>query len=231
MVLTPQIAMEIYSCKMEIEALMKDHSCRAPLQGQSSYIANRFNVSAKTIRDIWSRRTWTFATSSLWRTDISGQAEHAAYSTVRRNDVFGFFPGNSLRAHQILDGCILRQQLSRLHETNYFSNSVDSPAETVQSKNIIQSIIRVQPNSQSHTAVNRNPLGGFTQHPPGCAPVVSLWNEAVFTPPFGRCPSPPPPCGGHAACIDGADDPFAAEQLVDSFFEDWPAWTDANMQP
>ena len=84
-VLTPQIAMEIYACKMELEAVIKQHSCtmpRMPLQGQSSYVAERFNVSAKTIRDIWNRRTWTFATSSLWRGDMSDHVESSAFSKV-----------------------------------------------------------------------------------------------------------------------------------------------------
>ena len=36
------------------------------LRGASPPIAVRFGVSSRTIRDIWNRKTWAFATKHLW---------------------------------------------------------------------------------------------------------------------------------------------------------------------
>ena len=72
-VLSPQQAVEIYSRKLELLASQKFgphvHRSRWLLRGQSARVSERYNVSAKTIRDIWSRRTWTFATGRLWLTE------------------------------------------------------------------------------------------------------------------------------------------------------------------
>ena len=40
-----------------------------PLRGWSCKIGRLFHVSPKTIRDIWSRRTWHHDTFHLWSTD------------------------------------------------------------------------------------------------------------------------------------------------------------------
>ena len=59
--------------KLELLASEKYGPCvdrsRWLLRGQSVRVSERYNVSAKTIRDIWSRRTWTFATDSLWHAE------------------------------------------------------------------------------------------------------------------------------------------------------------------
>jgi hypothetical protein len=72
-VLSPLQAVEIYTRKLELLASQKsgpyaDRS-RWLLRGQSIRVSERYNVSAKTIRDIWSRRTWKLATDSLWRAE------------------------------------------------------------------------------------------------------------------------------------------------------------------
>lgn len=62
-VLSPQLAKEIYKSKLEA------HSSRRferGLKGQSVPVAKKYNVSAKTIRDIWNRRTWTAVTCEYW---------------------------------------------------------------------------------------------------------------------------------------------------------------------
>ncbi len=41
------------------------------LRGQSVSVSTRFDVSPKTIRDIWNRRTWLRATCHLWHLDNS----------------------------------------------------------------------------------------------------------------------------------------------------------------
>ncbi len=69
-VLTPKLAKEIYARKLEFLAPKDFYSCfnssSRTLKGRSVPVAKMYNVSAKTIRDIWNRRTWTFATSTLW---------------------------------------------------------------------------------------------------------------------------------------------------------------------
>jgi hypothetical protein len=87
-VLTPQLAMEIYSHKLLLQTPRDFGSCFETarlLKGQSTHFAKKYNVSAKTIRDIWNRRTWTFATCSLWRGEISMSASSDPYSQVNND--------------------------------------------------------------------------------------------------------------------------------------------------
>ena len=84
-ILTPQLALEIYSHKLLLQTPRDFGSCFEAarlLKGQSTHIGRKYNVSAKTIRDIWNRRTWTFATCSLWRGEVSKSAASASYSQV-----------------------------------------------------------------------------------------------------------------------------------------------------
>ncbi len=86
-VLTPDLAMEIYAHKVSLQTPTDSSPCSClstskVLKGQSTPIAKKYRVSAKTIRDIWNRRTWTFATSSLWRGEVMNSAESIPYSQV-----------------------------------------------------------------------------------------------------------------------------------------------------
>ncbi len=86
-ILTPHLAMEIYAHKLLLQTPRDFGSCldaAGLLKGQSTQIAKKYNVSAKTIRDIWNRRTWTFATCSLWRGELSKSAASAPYSQVSK---------------------------------------------------------------------------------------------------------------------------------------------------
>ncbi len=68
-ILTPQSAREIYTRKLDILAQrVSDSDCKhvASLKGRSVPIAHIYDVSAKTIRDIWNQKTWMFATRDLW---------------------------------------------------------------------------------------------------------------------------------------------------------------------
>ncbi len=67
-VLNPTRAAEIYMQKAALLAPDQYPSCLTgpKIKGQSVHIGQKYNVSAKTIRDIWNRRTWTFATCHLW---------------------------------------------------------------------------------------------------------------------------------------------------------------------
>jgi hypothetical protein len=66
-VLNQNLAVEVYRCKLE---LLENHlSAPGPhniLQGQSTRVSLMFDVSPKTIRDIWNHRTWQRATCHLW---------------------------------------------------------------------------------------------------------------------------------------------------------------------
>ena len=68
-ILTPDLAREIYARKLALLTPKDCYSCfdsSRLLKGRSVPIANIYNVSAKTIRDIWNRKTWTFATVDMW---------------------------------------------------------------------------------------------------------------------------------------------------------------------
>ncbi len=72
-VLTPDKALEIYAQKLGLLRPRYFASCNVSrlLRGQSAVVAVKYNVSAKTIRDIWNRKTWTFATYRLWKRDFT----------------------------------------------------------------------------------------------------------------------------------------------------------------
>ncbi len=95
-VLSPELAYEIYAYKLTLQTTTDFASCfeasGSKLKGKSSRLAKHYNVSAKTIRDIWNRRTWTFATCNLWRDEIAKSAEVAnsfcaPYSQVNKFQV------------------------------------------------------------------------------------------------------------------------------------------------
>lgn len=60
-VLTPERAAEIYAMKPGLDERGRK------VKGKSVPVGQMFNVSAKTIRDIWNQRSWTFATCHLWK--------------------------------------------------------------------------------------------------------------------------------------------------------------------
>ena len=69
-VLTANEVVAIYRCKVQLsfpdtfKSSLLDERYRT--KGRSSHVAKRFGVSAKTIRDIWNKRTWTNVTADLW---------------------------------------------------------------------------------------------------------------------------------------------------------------------
>ncbi len=69
-ILNGSLAAEIYAEKLALVAPTSFESClkdsRVKMKGKSVTVSAKYGVSAKTIRDIWNRRTWTNATSALW---------------------------------------------------------------------------------------------------------------------------------------------------------------------
>ena len=57
--LTEQQAINIYHIKLRH---LEDQKCKLSLRGMSGPVSKTYGVSARTIRDIWNRKTWTFAT-------------------------------------------------------------------------------------------------------------------------------------------------------------------------
>jgi hypothetical protein len=67
-VLNPALAAEIYTQKAIVISQCNVVTCRRTLKinRQSIQLGKLYNVSPKTIRDIWNCKTWTFATHHLW---------------------------------------------------------------------------------------------------------------------------------------------------------------------
>uniref|UniRef100_A0A7S0LTU1 Uncharacterized protein n=1 Tax=Cryptomonas curvata TaxID=233186 RepID=A0A7S0LTU1_9CRYP len=87
-VLTPKLAREIYAEKLRILTPKDLQHCVKPLnllRGQSVSVANRYNVSAKTIRDIWNRKTWIFDTSCLWHYEDVDRTDNVSCSRLANN--------------------------------------------------------------------------------------------------------------------------------------------------
>ncbi|EKX34973.1 hypothetical protein GUITHDRAFT_118814 [Guillardia theta CCMP2712] len=59
-ILTSDLAYKIYREK-DLDSLDD-----ASLSRKSADVASKYGTSAKTVRDIWSKRTWTGATEALW---------------------------------------------------------------------------------------------------------------------------------------------------------------------
>jgi hypothetical protein len=73
-ILSEENARQIYECK---QALAGSNA-----RGVSSQVALFYNVSPKTVRDIWNRITWKFATCHLWSDKDFSVTEHSIVSDV-----------------------------------------------------------------------------------------------------------------------------------------------------
>ena len=79
MVLSENQAYEIYQWKQSL--LQKS------ISGTSVMIASRYNVSPKTVRDIWNRRTWCNATRSLWSaSEVCFYKKYTDYSRLEEKN-------------------------------------------------------------------------------------------------------------------------------------------------
>ena len=66
--LTEQQVIEIYSHKIYLLSQLGSNSKSKiqSIRGKSGPLSRLFGVSSRTIRDIWNRHTWQYATHSLW---------------------------------------------------------------------------------------------------------------------------------------------------------------------
>ena len=64
--LTEQQAIDIYHIKLRH---LEDQKCKLSIRGMSGPVSKIYGVSARTIRDIWNRKTWAFATDHDSTTD------------------------------------------------------------------------------------------------------------------------------------------------------------------
>ena len=69
--LTEEQAIEIYQWKLDTvsEYIRLGEVDLSVLKGKSLILSKVYEVSPKTIRDIWNRNTWIKATSSLWASE------------------------------------------------------------------------------------------------------------------------------------------------------------------
>lgn len=72
-VLTEELAIEIYKCKLELISPSSSASCFLTAddrkRGKSVPVSAKFGISPKTVRDIWTHRTWAYATFPFWSSD------------------------------------------------------------------------------------------------------------------------------------------------------------------
>ena len=74
--LTEQDAVKIYQFQVTWKAeLSRGVPCRS-LRGQSGPISRLFGVSSRTVRDIWNRQTWAYATKNLWTQEPEIKADN-----------------------------------------------------------------------------------------------------------------------------------------------------------
>jgi hypothetical protein len=66
MQLTTEKALQIYEFKLSCRLHPLSDSRIQSLRGQSGPVAKLFGVTSRTIRDIWNRQSWSFATRPLW---------------------------------------------------------------------------------------------------------------------------------------------------------------------
>jgi hypothetical protein len=64
-ILSEELAVEIYKCKLNL-ARAGENSFGEIVKGSSAVIAKCYDVSPKTVRDIWNCITWKYATCHLW---------------------------------------------------------------------------------------------------------------------------------------------------------------------
>jgi hypothetical protein len=68
--LNKDAAADIYEYKLALITPTSFKSCvekyEKKIKGQSAKLAKTYGVSAKTIRDIWNKKSWTNATCHLW---------------------------------------------------------------------------------------------------------------------------------------------------------------------
>ena len=66
MVLTVHEAVEIYTFKVAARGQLEVTGEPKSLKGASVALAKKYGVTPRTIRDIWNRHSWSYATQHLW---------------------------------------------------------------------------------------------------------------------------------------------------------------------
>jgi hypothetical protein len=222
-VLSPEKATDIYAYKIGL--LSKRYSSTAAdsshlLKGQSVPVGKKFNVSAKTVRDIWNRRTWTFATSNLWHeedltsgivsvSDMKGEFEN--YDHCQRNlepllssdapsqkdhlDEIGqtvFIPFKE-RCDDISSNPLLLSRRSATHRVRHWSSEKpDRPSSTT-----------------LHVSGLNNDFGPIAANEPDEDSFMSILHDKSFLP-----------------SSNTSSEPLEHLVALDPFRADWPHWND-----
>ena len=88
-VLTEDLAARIYQCKLDLKApqgTAAHDTEHDKTRGKSVPVSIKFGVSPKTIRDIWTRRTWASTTSHLWH--LEDDSSSCAYPKVHNHTFY-----------------------------------------------------------------------------------------------------------------------------------------------
>ena len=96
-VLNKTLAAEVYAHKLALTIPTSFKSClqvaSKKTKGESAKLALRYGVSAKTIRDVWNKKTWADATSHLWKKELYQVGPNASkliseiFSRCRRSKI------------------------------------------------------------------------------------------------------------------------------------------------
>ena len=73
--LTELDAIKIYEFKLSWMLNPSSPTPMRSLRGQSGPVAKLFGVSPRTVRDIWNRNTWSFASKGLWSREPASSAK------------------------------------------------------------------------------------------------------------------------------------------------------------
>ena len=101
-------AVEIYQHKISIMVYCSQMLSRATsidkfLRGKSNPIAVRFGVTSRTVRDIWNRKTWAYASQHLWAlethvSDNSMTSKLPSSQVSTSSDIYGTLNGSRAAA-------------------------------------------------------------------------------------------------------------------------------------
>jgi hypothetical protein len=91
--LSEQQVVEIYMAKIALRAQSRDNALDANkvrmLKGQSIHVSAIYGVTSRTIRDIWNRQSWAYATRHLWHLERDSGIQNKL--TIAEAQVLLFF--------------------------------------------------------------------------------------------------------------------------------------------
>ncbi len=208
-VLTPELAFEIYAQKLGLLMPRTFRSCidvSRLLRGKSSVVAMKYNVSPKTIRDIWNRKTWTSATFSLWERDYS-LVINCSYDQVA-----SFRNSGSRTGADISHFWQVQEEGEQIH-SGPFGQTYALHGYTLLSVN--ENDVGVVENLHQHQSAQESnrmtlPESNY-QQAAVVGSFISVMDDAEFLPSSTMTPKT-------------SSSPISSDMQSDPFHSDWPYW-------